>query len=123
MRLTKALEYERTYDARCKKVRGPLIMFGAANGLAYPRLGLAIGRKVGNAVVRNRVKRMLREAFRHLQHDLPRAKEGFYDLVVSARVHNAASKDEYIEWMRSGAEAIHKECSKRSPPEDGPRNV
>jgi ribonuclease P protein component len=134
MRLTKALEYERVYDAKCKKVRGPLILFGAANGLAYPRLGLAIGRKVGSAVARNRVKRMVREAFRHLQHDFPRAKEGFYDIVVSARVHKAASKAEYIEWIQSGAEAIHKEYTKRSErtgapaapsasPEDGPRNV
>jgi len=35
------------------------------------RLGLRVGRKVGNAVVRNRIKRILRELFRLHQSDLP----------------------------------------------------
>jgi ribonuclease P protein component len=42
-----------------------------SNGLAYPRLGLAISRKVArSAVARNRIKRIVRESFRHRQSQL-----------------------------------------------------
>ena len=36
-----------------------------------PRLGLRVGRKIGNAVIRNRVKRIIRELFRKHQANLP----------------------------------------------------
>jgi ribonuclease P protein component len=51
------------------------------NALGFPRLGLAVAaRAVGNAVARNRIRRLVREAFRHRQQDLPAL-----DLVVAAR--------------------------------------
>ena len=52
-----------------------------SNGLAYPRLGLAISRKVAkSAVARNRLKRIVRESFRHYQPQL-----GGLDWVVMGR--------------------------------------
>lgn len=59
---------------------GPLIVRYRRNELGHPRFGLAVGRRVGNAVTRNRVKRWLREAARHEREDL----EGF-DIVFIAR--------------------------------------
>jgi len=51
------------------------------NELGHARLGLAVGvRSAGNAVNRNRVKRVVREAFRHIHQELPAV-----DLVVNAR--------------------------------------
>jgi ribonuclease P protein component len=56
-------------------------LFGLPSDLDYCRLGLTVPRKVGGAVRRNRVKRLLREVFRHNRTRL----EPRMDLVVNAR--------------------------------------
>jgi ribonuclease P protein component len=52
-----------------------------ANQQAHPRLGLSIATRIfGTAVARNRIKRLTRESFRLIQHELPPV-----DVTVSAR--------------------------------------
>ena len=55
--------------------------FPREDGVGEPRLGLAVPRAVGSAVVRNRMKRLLREAWREL---LPSVPAG-HDYVLAAR--------------------------------------
>lgn len=57
------------------------VVYGRGNGGRSVRLGITVSRKVGKAVVRNRVKRWLREAFRRNLARLP----GGVDLVFVAR--------------------------------------
>ena len=81
MRLTDSPEFERVYR-QGTAYRGRLFSVHAfPNEHGIPRLGLSVSRKVGNAVVRNSVRRRLREVF----HSCIPEISGDLDLVVSAR--------------------------------------
>jgi ribonuclease P protein component len=71
LRLPRAARLRRSADFRQvqgggQRIRGAhILVVVAPGGCAWARFGLAVSRKVGGAVVRNRVKRWLREAIRH----------------------------------------------------------
>jgi len=68
-RLLKAEEYKAVFDHASLKVSGKDILFLARpNGLSHSRLGLVVAKKnIRKAVHRNRIKRLVRESFRHQQ--------------------------------------------------------
>jgi ribonuclease P protein component len=126
-RLTHAREFQAVYDAKLRKSLGPLIVSVKSNAGTHVRLGLAIGRRVGGAVVRVRLKRMLREAFRLMQHDLPRPTVvacgepasavvhnlGQYDVVIGAKPHEPLTLAEYSMLVRRLMEQAHAEHERR----------
>lgn len=100
-RLGGVLAFRHVFDNGVKASQGPLTVYLIPNDLGHPRLGMTVPRRVGNAVRRNRVKRMLRDAFRHLQHDLPAA-----DIVVLVRPHGALTPSEYLGQLEKLAERV-----------------
>jgi ribonuclease P protein component len=81
-RLSRSAEFERVYRQGRSTANRHLVLYAFPNASSRrPRLGLSVSRKVGGAVERNRVKRVLREAFARIE---PTLREG-QDVVVVAR--------------------------------------
>lgn len=108
-RLTQAREFAAVFEARVRKHAGPLTVFALPNGLPHARLGLSVGRRVGNAVVRHRLKRRLREAFRLHQQDLA----GGLDYVIASRAHDPLGTDGYAALLMDAARRLEREWRKR----------
>lgn len=80
-RLRQRKEFDRVFRQRRSTADGLLVMYACRNGFDHSRVGMVVSRKVGNAVTRNRWKRLIREAFRLNRAGLPAS----LDIVVIPR--------------------------------------
>ncbi|MEQ8766913.1 MAG: ribonuclease P protein component [Planctomycetota bacterium] len=99
MHLLKTPEFQRVFQQGQRHVGRIMIVFRRPNRDGFPRIGLVVSRKAGKSHDRNRIKRLLREAFRLQQERLPDSdlvvipRPGFlgkpYDVVASELVYLA----------------------------------
>ena len=108
-RLLKTVEFKTVFGAGTNNVTRHLVLFGLPS--TTDRVGLVVSKKVGNAVVRNRVKRIIREQFRLNSSGSPLPM----DLVVVAR-HTAknASYEDIARSFDKGISKLKKALDKKS---------
>lgn len=81
--LKKTHEFKRVYNQGMYAANDSFVVYALANSLGYHRLGITTSKKVGCAVVRNRVRRWVKESF----YNFPPVynEETAFDFVVVAR--------------------------------------
>jgi ribonuclease P protein component len=79
--LTGRREFDLVFKEGSSLALKNLVIYARPNELGFSRLGLAVSKKIGKAVARNRIKRLLREAMRTMSGDI----SPDYDFVFVAR--------------------------------------
>jgi ribonuclease P protein component len=80
-RLKRPADFQAVYDRRRSAADNTLLVYARENGLEHSRVGLSVSRKFGTAVRRNRIRRLMREAFRLSKDELSVG----YDFVLIPR--------------------------------------
>jgi ribonuclease P protein component len=108
-RLLKASEFNRVFDKAVRSSDQYFTVLARQNDIGYPRLGLAISKKRARlAVTRNRLKRLIRESFRHKQHEICCADY----VVLAGHKSSRANNSRLIQSLEQHWQKLNKLCAK-----------
>lgn len=110
-RIRRSQDFARVYEEKQRAGDEHLLVFGLRNELGITRFGLSVSKKHGGAVKRARLKRLLREAFRLSQHELPAG----LDLVLIPRQNSGATLADYRESLQRAATKLDRRLEKAAP--------
>jgi ribonuclease P protein component len=94
-RIRRGLEFKAVFNHRHATTSGPLRVHTMPAPTPHSRLGLAVSRKVGNAVRRNRIKRLLRTAFQVVRDTNTHPM----DIVIVVLPHTPQSLEQYRDYL------------------------
>jgi ribonuclease P protein component len=103
------LSRSRDFDAVYRQGRSTstrflvLYWFPREDGEQEPRLGIAVPKKIGSSVTRNRIKRQLRETWRALLPELPAGRD--YVLIARPGLPEAIEARGF-DWLRERVEEV-----------------
>ncbi len=83
-RLRKDAEFKQVYKKGKSVANKTFVMYFLKNGMDFNRIGFSISKKVGNAVKRNRIRRLIKENLK----DMDDLKQG-YDIIFIARISSS----------------------------------
>ena len=120
-RLSRSAEFERVYRQGRSKANRFLVLYAFPRedpSSEGPRLGLSVSRRVGGAVERTRVKRVLREAFWQEAERLPDGSD--YVVVARPEAKNLAEREGAAGVRRALGELVDGMGGARPPGSDAP---
>lgn len=93
--ITRNNDFLRAYRKGKNFVHPYIVVYVNKNRVGYTRVGITASKKIGNAVTRNRARRVIRHALQNIvEHDL-----GGFDLVLVARGQTARQKSTSLEYV------------------------
>lgn len=118
LRLLRRQDFRNTERRGTRRVTRHLVVIAKPNGFDFSRLGTTVSRKVGNAVVRNRWKRRLRELFRRNHASFP---AGFDFVVIVRKVTD--EREPVFDELRDELLRVMTQAAERALPSKGDARV